>query len=471
MKPIPLKDAISRTWDVVLVGTGFAAFFFAHALKGRGLSVLFVERGPFIDRDTQLRNRHKPARYTKIAQENRSEIAKDWIVLHQFGGCSNCWWGNTPRFHPNDFQLKTKYGRGQDWPIAYSDLEPYYARAESIMDVAGGGSDDFLPRSAPYTSKGHVLTRAERRLRAHDNRWVPMPTARSNGETRTQCCTSGTCKLCPVDAKFTILNALPQISGKGYHYVTGLDCRRLMMHGGRCSGVVARAQDGRDVEIKAGVVGLAANAISNSAILLRSGHRPSLVGAGIHEQASQYVWIDIPFDNYYGGTSTTGAGYVEYDGEFRSQAASIFIESWNAPPSLRLERDKWLQRLKLKFIAEDLPKSDNRVVLQNDEAKVIWTGHSAYAYAGLKRMHERLPKALPFAHQVTRVGKFEPTESHIQGGTPMGAGREGSVVDSFNRLFDMQNVYCLGAGVFPSCAAANPTLTLSALSLRAGGNL
>ncbi|MEL6291579.1 MAG: hypothetical protein AAFQ44_07285, partial [Pseudomonadota bacterium] len=37
--------------------------------------------------------------------------------------------------------------------------------------------------------------------------------------------------------------------------------------------------------------------------------------------------------------------------EFRREAASVLIESWNSPPSLRLERGKWLQRLKLKLVA------------------------------------------------------------------------------------------------------------------------
>lgn len=471
MQQIQLQAATSRTWDVVLVGTGFAAFFFACALKGKGLSVLFIERGPMVDRQTQLDTRNGPARYVDVKQDNQSEYAKEWTVLHQFGGCSNCWWGNTPRFHPNDFQLRAKYGVGHDWPMSYDDLEPFYLSAERIMDIAGGGSDAFLPRSAPYPSPPHKLTRAERRLRDHDERWVPMPTARSNGETRTKCCASGTCKLCPVDAKFTILNAQRQISEEGFYCLTGLECRTVLFEGGRATGVMARTSTGREVEIKANVVGLAANAISNAAILLRSGYRNDLVGAGIHEQASQFVWLDIPFDNYYGGTSTTGAGYVEYDGDFRQDAASIFIETWNSPPSLRLERDKWLQRLKIKFIAEDLPKPSNKVVLRNDEPFVIWTGHSDYAFAGLKRVRERLSAIIPFAHDISRIGGFEVTESHIQGGTPMGTNREQAVVDSYCRLFDAPNVYCLGAGVFPTCAAANPTLTLSALALRSGGSL
>jgi len=468
--PVGFGEAVARPWDVILAGTGFAACFFAHSLKGRGLSVLFVEKGGFIDRDTQLATRHDETP-VPVAQDNRSGRRKDWTVRHQFGGCSNCWWGNTPRLHPSDFELKSRYGVGADWPLSYDDLEPYMARAEQIMEVAGGSTDAFLPRSAPYPLAPHAPTRAEQALAAHDPSWVPMPTARATaGGSRAACCTSGTCGLCPIDAKYTILNGLEAFRDPGFHYLTDTEVRTVTTAGGTASGVVVRHADG-DAEIRGQFVGLGANAISNAAILLRSGLGGPLVGQGLHEQASQFVWIDIPFDNYYGGTSITGAGYGLYDGDFRREAASVFIESWNAPPSLRLERDKWLMRLKLKLIAEDLPRPENRVVLEGDGAKVIWEGHSAYAYAGLERAREALPGLLPFDHEITRFGDFEPTEAHVQGATPMADSADQGVVDADCRVFDTPGLACLGAGVFPTCAAANPTLTLSAVALRAGERL
>ena len=471
MKAITLDVAKQDGWDVILAGSSFAACFFAHALKGRGLKVLFVEKGPFIDHDTMLANRldDRPA---PVNQDNRSERRKDWTIRHQFGGCSNCWWGNTPRLHPADFELKTRYGLGADWPLSYSELEPYMMQAEEIMEVAGAGTDTFLPRSRPYPLPPHAPTRAERALMEHDPFWVPMPTARaSRAGKRSACCTTGACNLCPVDAKFTILNGLEDFTDPGFAYVTDTEVRSVVTQAGAATGVMVRTPDGAEAELSADFIGLAANAISNAAILLRSGLGGDLAGQGLHEQAGQFVWIDIPFDNYYGGTSITGAGYGLYDGDFRREAASVFIESWNAPPSLRLERDKWLQRLKLKFIAEDLPRPENRVVLDGNEAKVIWEGHSDYAYAGLARARDRISGMLPFDHEITHFGDFEPTEAHVQGGTAMAAIATDGVVDRDCRVFGVAGLACLGAGVFPACAAANPTLTLSAVSLRAGGTL
>ncbi|MCR9089517.1 MAG: GMC family oxidoreductase [Rhodobacteraceae bacterium] len=470
MRRVDLSAASGRAWDVVIVGSSFAAFFFARQLRGRDLDVLFVERGPFIDRETQLATRHEETP-PEVAQENSSGQRKDWAVRYQFGGCSNCWWGNTPRFHPSDFNLRSRYGVAQDWPLSYDALEPYMADAEDIMEVAGEDVVDGLTRSRPYPYPPHTLTRAERRLRAHDPSWGPMPSARATGGSRAHCCASGTCSLCPIDSKFTILNGLESFDDERFALLTDAECREVQTAAGQASGITVRTPTGTSAEIRGDFIALAANPISNAAILLRSGIGGEGVGLGVHEQVGQFIWIDIPFDNYYGGTSITGLGYALYDGPFRSDAASVLIESWNAPPSLRLERGKWLQRLKLKFVAEDLPLTENRVVLRDNDPVIVWTGHSAYAYRGLERARDSLDGLLPFAHDTPRFGKFEPTEAHLIGGTPMAASAEQGVVDTQCRVFGLSNLACLGASSFPTGAAANPTLTIAALSLYAGDQL
>ncbi|MEO1189383.1 MAG: hypothetical protein AAFW60_09940 [Pseudomonadota bacterium] len=151
---IDLKTAAARRWDVVIAGSSFAAMFFAQRVKGRGLNVLFVEKGPFIDTETQLATRHTDKPFV-TPQKNTSGARKDWAVRHQFGGCSNCWWGNTPRFHPHDLRLKTLYGVAEDWPLSFDTLEPYISEAEEIMEIAGDSQTDFIPRSRPYRYPSH----------------------------------------------------------------------------------------------------------------------------------------------------------------------------------------------------------------------------------------------------------------------------------------------------------------------------
>ncbi|ETX12740.1 hypothetical protein OCH239_17380 [Roseivivax halodurans JCM 10272] len=469
MKQLEADDAYARHWDVILVGTGFAACFFARALRGRGLSVLFVERGPYIDRDTQLANRHSDTPPV-VAQRNSSGRRKDWAVRYQFGGCSNCWWGNTPRLHPSDMEMQTRYGVARDWPLSYATLEPHLLEAERLMEIAGDSDRRGPPRSAPYPFPAHVATHAEHRLMELDPSWVPMPTARSNGGSRAGCCASGACSLCPIDAKFTIMNGRGLFEDEDFALVTELECRAIETAAGQATGIITRDAGGAERRIKGDFVGLAANPIGTSVILLRSGLGGPRVGQGLHEQAGQFLWVDIPFDNYYGGTSITGLGYAFYDGAFRREAASVLIESWNAPPSLRFEPGRWLQRLKLKLVAEDLPQPANRVVLENDAPLIEWRGHSAYCEAGLARARAGIEDQLPFAERIS-IGGYEPTEAHIIGGTPMDHDPQHGVVNAEGRLFDVPNVACLGASTFPTGSAANPTLMLSALSLYLGGKL
>lgn len=469
MNRIDLAQAKGRKWDVILVGTSFAAMFFAHALRGRDIDVLFVERGPYMDHGTQLAGRHSDVP-PQMVQTNSSGQQKDWALRYQFGGCSNCWWGNTPRLHPSDFALRSRYGVGADWPISYDTLEPWLCKVEEIMQVAGSGNNAIFPRSRPYPYPAHTPTRAERRLFESDKSWTPMPTARANGGDRGTCCASGACHLCPVDAKFTILNGQADFEDPRFYLLTGAECRAIPTAAGLATGIVVRTVSEAETELRSSFVGLAANPMGSSTILLRSGLGGERVGQGIHEQLGQFAWADIPFDNYYGGTSITGVGYALYDGSFRSEAASVLIESWNAPPSLRLEPGKWLQRLKLKFVAEDLPQTSNRIVLENDEPRLMWGGHSAYAFAGLARARSRVADLVSFADNFS-FGGFEPTEAHIIGGTPMAERRDDGVVDPECRLFDVPNLACLGASTFPTSSAANPTLTLSALSMFLGSRL
>ena len=53
------------------------------------------------------------------------------------GGGTLAWLGVMPRFHPADFRTHSTEGVGADWPIAYDDLRPYYAKVEREFGVAG----------------------------------------------------------------------------------------------------------------------------------------------------------------------------------------------------------------------------------------------------------------------------------------------------------------------------------------------
>lgn len=465
-KQTDVTQAVSASWDLVLVGSSFASMFFLRNLS-RDLRVLVVEKGPFLPHESQLADRPSAER---IAQDNRSEQPKAWVAHSMFGGNSNCWTGQSPRFHPSDFEIRTLYGVGRDWPISYAELEPFYQEAEQLMEIAGGGSDHILPRSGPFPFPPHEPSLSDRALNAHNPSWVPVPCARSTGGRRAPCCGNGVCVLCPINSKYTIQTGIEDFKRPNVHLLVGAEARAVVKEGNRATRLLVRAE-GREHEISADLFGLGANAIFNAAILLRSGFSAPDLGRWLHEQVSRRVFIDAPVKNGFGGSRITGHGYGFYDGPHRAQSAAVLIENVNSPFTPRYEPGRWTERIHLKLLAEDLPKADNQVVLDGDEPKVIWTGHADYAVQGIDRAVDALPSALPFDIEKMQVNRLGKTQAHIQGTTRIGPSIAEGVVDSRLRAHEATNVYVLGAGAFPTCSPANPTLTLAALSLYAAASV
>lgn len=467
MESISIEQAVSRRWDVVVAGSSFASMFFLYGLPTT-LNVLIVEKGRIRQHQDLLRNGGEPPE--RISQTNTSPFPKRWTATTQFGGNSNCWWAQTPRFHPDDFATMTRFGRGEDWLLSYDDLEPLYSEVEVIMEVAGGGSEHILRRSRSFPFPPHAPSRSDRALRAMSNNWFPAPSARSNGGSRSQCCASGVCSRCPVNAKFTIANSLDRFERPGVALLLDTEVRALRIEAGTARAAVIR-HGGRDHEIRGDLFGLGANAIFNSAIMLRSGMAAPALGRYIHEQVSRRVTIDVAIRNYFGGTSITGHGYHFYHSAPRDKVAAVMIENFNAPVHLRPLPKRWTEHLDLKFVAEDLPSRDNRVVLDKDEPHVHWTGHSKYAELGIERALSSVADILPAPIENLYDDGYSETQHHIQGTTRMGRDLANGVVDRGLKCHEVRNLLALGAGVFPSCSPANPTLTLCALSLHAARSL
>lgn len=461
---LTLDQAKAERWDVVIAGTSFAAMYFLWGLP-TNLRVLLVEKGGWHDHADQVaEQRTNGEENFRLSADHPDN--KDWVAHSTFGGNSNCWTGNVPRFLPNDFRMKTLYGQGEDWPLTYDDLEPYYARVEAAMEVAGGGSEHLFPRSTPYPYPAHTGTRTDLLLRSRSDSWIAMPTARSNGGSRPTCCATGACHLCPIDAKYSILNDQDRFLRDGVDVLLETEAREVMMEGGRATGLVVRHQGAEHV-LRANHVALAANAIFNPAILLRSGIQHPALGRYLNEQLGAYRLVDAPGLGYFGGSAITGLGYAFYDGSHRSEHAAALVEIINAPAFLREDHGRWGERAFTKMIVEDLPLESNHVYLDDDEPVIDWRGFSDYTLRGMKAASDALPDLFPDVEGYHTYGEVR-SEAHIQGTHRMGNDPERFVTDGFQRLHGIDNIHVLGSGGFPTSVPANPTLTLAALALRAG---
>ena len=479
-------QAQSESFDLILVGTGFASSFFLKKYlekKEQPVKVLVLERGVKFTHRERLHFKQTDDTYNGISWKSARKAIinetpeKEWVFDPNFGGSSNCWTGCTPRFMPSDFKLKSTYGVGEDWPLSYTDLETYYEEAEEIMSVSGPDATPF-PKKGKYPLPPHQLSSVEQILqKEYGNLYISQPTARASQAVgkRAACCSSAVCNLCPVNAKFTIENTLAYLYEKA-------DIEVLLgakVYGLDLSGNVARSVlyeiDGKRKEAHGEIIALGANAIFNAHILLNSGDANKNTGRGLCEQAGVYVYLHYDgLENVGGGSVIPANGFMMYDGGHRKDRAACLIEHHNLP-YIRNERGKWRMLSKFKFVYEDIPDDGNKVMPSDDLflPKVNFEGHSSYTLRAIDQLSTDIEKffsVLP-VEKVIKDSYIQKTEAHICSTTRMSKNPDEGVVDANLIHHQYRNLLVLGSGVYPTISAANPTLTLSALSLRAADHL
>ena len=123
---------------VAIVGSGIAGTSIAYVLASRGFDVEIFEKGPeypyppMRQFQEEIINRYyDPAHdlrpeLRRLTQSGDLPFSVDSERRMRVGGMATSWYGIALRMLPSDFQTRTLFGRGQDWPITYDDLEPYY---------------------------------------------------------------------------------------------------------------------------------------------------------------------------------------------------------------------------------------------------------------------------------------------------------------------------------------------------------
>jgi len=472
-----VDEVRERQYPVVVVGTGFGAMFFVHRLLQLkpATKVLMLERGPYRSWETQVADGYNsPIRHDDTYA--RTGVHKDWNFTIAYGGGTNCWGATTPRMHPNDFRLRSLYGRGQDWPFPYDTIEPYYSMAEQIMAISG--ADDIgqiIPRSQPYPQPPHRMSSADRLMKkAQPDLHFSLPTARARvaTDTRPQCCASFDCEHCPTGAKFTAHNGFAHIlDAPNVQILMEAEVSEVERASPSSVSGVRFTYRGREERVACDLCVLGANAIHSPAILLRSGFEHPLLGRGINEQLGFAVEVLLDgLDVLDGSTISTGANYTLYDGPFRTERAAILTVFDNHFPfGLRKEFGRWAQTLPLRAaIADELDDKNGVTIDKDGKAVVHYEGHSAYAERAVDHFLESLPTLLaPLPVEKIVLKGRRRTQSHIQSTLRTGASRTDSVVDKGQIHHDVRNLVVVGTSVMPSCPPVQPSLTAAALSLHA----
>ena len=151
---MPNKAKPARA-EACIIGAGASGATLAKLLTENGVKVVGLEKGPWRDRETfggdELANVNRynlwpdpllNPRTTRATAADKARVELFCPVPQIVGGGTVHWQGWLPRFTPNDFRLRTIAGELKgttlaDWPIAYGELEPYYAKVEWAFGVSG----------------------------------------------------------------------------------------------------------------------------------------------------------------------------------------------------------------------------------------------------------------------------------------------------------------------------------------------
>jgi choline dehydrogenase-like flavoprotein len=292
------------TYDVCIVGSGAGGGMAAYALSKAGANVVVLEAGQewYSTRDSKMLvpsytsprrgagSREKPfgefdgciggwdiegEPYTTAPGSEFS-----WWRARMLGGRTNHWGRISLRFGPDDFRRKSLDGLGDDWPITYQDVAPYYDRIDKLIGVFGskeGLPNDpdglFLPAPAPRCYELLVKQAADRlNVRCIPGR-LSILTKPING--RMACHYCGQCgRGCQTNSNFSSPGVLiaPALKTGKLTLVTGAMAREVTLgKDGRATGVnYIRKSDGSDQHVRARVVVLAASALETSRLLLNS---------------------------------------------------------------------------------------------------------------------------------------------------------------------------------------------------------
>ncbi|PSP26072.1 GMC family oxidoreductase [Halobacteriales archaeon QH_10_67_22] len=442
------------------------------------------------------------------------------------GGTSLHWGGVTPRFQPKDFEMENRYGVARDWPVGYEDLRPYYVRAEEEIGVAGDESADHIaPREEPYPMDAFEPSYTDQLYaRAGEEIGVDVhsvPLAINDGTyDRNECEGYGTCQhVCPNGAKYSADVHVEKAEAAGATVIDEAPVQRFEHgpDGERVTEAVYATPDGGTHSQEADVFVAAAGAYETPRLLFLSesdqypdglanssgtlgryvmGHPPAAV-FGILPDRETYQGVN--------GVPLASGTYQFYDDEAGERGAIniMFVDTAGpSPAELALQSDgvgddllgtidgQYGNAIGLTAAVEMLPRADNRITLDNSRTDDrgnpvldLQMEPGAFAKRAQERAIEVATNLIEELGGTVIYGEGTLTTTHDDmtaaakggyhpmGGTRMGTNPTESVVDSNLRTHDLANLYVAGGGAFVTGGAANPTLTIMALSLKAADHI
>ena len=507
------------SFDVVIVGSGASGGTLASHLARRGIRVAIVEGGPRVNTRTDFNTHAMPFDFPnrQIPTMRAGKAGFDSERSRGVGGKTMLWNAVALRLSQRDFKGRAYEGAGEDWPIDYKDVAPYYDIIEQEVGVCGrrDGLEDlpdgvFLPPVALKCSD-EILQRAARSVGA-DLIHLRKATLTVPTSTRLACHFCGNCMAgCDVVAKYNSADVHISPAEKTGHVTVFSDCivrEVLVSDGNRATGVryLHRVHQ-REGEVRGRSVVLACACVQSVALLLMSKSRRYPAGlANSSGQVGRHFiphftgGIECVLDGLRGTRAINDEGFLDhaYLPSFMHNRKRGYARSFGAQVNYQNRRlAGWAKTLggfgrgykasvKAAYPAyvqftpygEMLPNAQSYVDLDprgTDKfglplarRHVRWGANEEALFNDMVRWSLTI---LEKAGAEVLTVPSGPAPNHELGGCRMGRDPRNSVVDADCRTHDVPNLYVVDGSVFPSASEKNPTHTIMALAVRAAGHI
>lgn len=497
--------------DVCIVGAGAAGGVLAYELAKHGLKVVVLEAGPFWEPETDFVS-DELAMMKLGWQDTRIVSGSHPLQMGHnnsgrgVGGGTTHFTGVFLRFHEDDFCTKTVDGVGEDWPITYEELAPYYDKIEQGIAVSGPKRFPWGPFHGPYPypERNPISANAELfRLGCErlgiDSVVAPLAINSAPFDGRPPCTNRGFCNQgCKPNAKFsTLVHHIPKAIELGAEILADCMVTEIILNDAGYVTGVTFVHHGVTYEQKARLVILASFIVETPRLLLHSTHAQfpnglanssGWVGKAIMPHSSQDVYAKFDEEvRLYKGTPVLALTQSFYESDTSRGFARGYTLSAHGSRPLEMAKGiskklgLWGEPLRqvmvdynyygrVTLVGEVLPNEANRVTLSDERDEYdIPRAQVSFSYGeNDKRLIEH---AVGNMKQILSAAGGKPEfvvedTAHLMGGCRMGENRETSVTNSYGQTHDIPNLFIAGASLFVTSSGANPTNTVMALALR-----
>ena len=514
--------------DIIIVGSGASGAAAAWSLsKDKSLRIVCFEQGsvseqsdyPSNSSDWEL-SKTKEFSFDPNIRKNKADYPIDdsnspisIANFNGFGGSTILYSAHFPRFHPSDFSVKKLDNVAEDWPLKYSDLEPYFDENEKMMGVAGLVGDTAYPEyksllpPIPLGDMGQEMAKAFNKKHWH---WWPSYSAINTSKriNRSNCINLGPCNTgCSQGAKGSVdITYWPEAKLNGVEVYTESRVYEITLNSkGFADGVLYLDKNGIEFKCKAKIIIIACSGIGTPRLLLNSKSSAfpdgllndnGLVGRNLMLHPLAYV--EGVFEKNLNSSIGPHGCCILSQEFYETRSENDFLRGYTmqilrgAPPIETATSGYFMRQLEIgknhhkdfdrifnhtagiAIISEDLPEKNNRIELD-------YENKDSFGIPGVKVYYELGDNTKKILKHGVKMGKeifssvnakvtasFAPVKNtgwHLMGTVRMGDNPHSSVVNKYGQAHQVKNLFIVDSSVFVTSGAVNPVATAQAITL------